>query len=60
MLRNGTKDGIQGADAQASMVRDRDPLVKRLSRLKNYVAAGLVYCDIAPFRDIGRLPTLCR
>jgi len=42
MLRNGTKDGIQGANAQAPMVRDRDPLVKRLSRLKNYVAASLV------------------
>jgi len=29
MLRNGTKDGIQGANAQAPMVRDRDPLVKK-------------------------------
>ena len=45
---NQPQDGIQRPNAQKSMSRDRHPLMARIFRLKDHVAADLVHDCVTP------------
>ena len=42
------QNGVQRSDAQKSMSRDRHPLMARIFRLKDHVAADLVHDGVTP------------
>ena len=48
MPGDGAKDGIQRAESEWMVVRDRDPVVSRLGGFQDDVTAGLVDLRVLP------------